>query len=137
MCRSLLATCSQIRSITAVLLVSLLADLPTLNQLCSDSMLAYFIPTNCRQHIFKRLHLVFVCQPVLHLFSQHFDAPYPQVFELPVQAFTSNLDINATLIGFEVAANLASRIGCASKFQPVAGRVSSAAGHYVHNLPAL
>src|SRR5437588_462408 len=107
MCRrSLLAACSQVKSFTAVLLVSLLADLPTLNQLRSNSMLTDFIPTNSRQHIFKRLHLVLVCQPVLHLFSQHFNAPYPQVFELPVQALSSDLDINATLIGFEVAANL-------------------------------
>src|SRR6266851_87782 len=99
-------------------------------------MRTYIVTADGCEHILKRCLAELVRQPVLVIFTQYVDITSAHDFELTVQALTSNLDIDSTLMNFQVAADFATGGSRTRKIQPVAGWMSRATGHDIHNVAA-
>ena len=73
-------------------------------------------------------------QPVLRFFSKHVDTTNSHHFELAVQPLSSNLNINITLIYFEVTSNFTTRSCSTGKIQPVTSWMRCTARYDIDNL---
>src|SRR6266480_2191852 len=113
--------------------VFLLTLLPEIYELHRSGMLPNVITSNGCQYIFKGLFVILMAQPVLCFFSQHVDTTNSHHFEFTIQALSPNLNIDISLMCFEIPSNFTLRCCSTRKIQPVASWISRTTCYDIDN----
>src|SRR5439155_1256097 len=116
--------------------VFLLTLLPEIYELHRSGMLPNVITSNGCQYIFKGLFVILMAQPVLCFFSKHVDTTNSHHFEFTIQPLSPNLNIDITLMYFEVTSNFTPRRCSTGKIQPIASWMCRTARYDIDNLTA-